>query len=193
MEKHTMRIARWGLLILLVSPLGTALAQPRQQTSSPSDQQTDSLAAAARRTREQKKNQPKAAKVWDNENIPATPGGISVVGNAAAPEQQPAQNAQAGAAEENKPAKTAEDKSAVQSGLAAAKQQLESLKKDLDIAHRKYGLDQQMYYGKPDYASDKAGAAALKDEQAQIDAKQQEVADAQKKIDDLQAKLDSSK
>jgi len=45
-----------------------------------------------------------------------------------------------------------------------------------------------MYYNKPDYQSDKAGAAALNDEQSQIDAKQQEITDLQKKIDDMQAK-----
>ena len=47
-----------------------------------------------------------------------------------------------------------------------------------------------MYDVKPDKASDKAGAAALKDEQDDIDAKKQEVADAEKKLADFQAKLD---
>ena len=59
----------------------------------------------------------------------------------------------------------------------------------MDLLTRKYALDQQTYYGKTNYAADKDGAAKLKDEQDQIDAKKQEVADAQKKIDELTAKL----
>jgi hypothetical protein len=187
-----MRIARLGLLIVLAWPLGAAFAQ-QGQANAPADQESDSLAAAARKAREEKKDQPKASKVWDNDNIPAKSGGVSVVGSVPAAEQQAAQNQQAGAADENKPAKTAEDKVAIQSELDKAKEQLENLKKDLDIAQRKYGLDQQTYYSKPEYSMDKAGAAALQDEKDQIDAKQKEVDDAQKKIDDLQAKLDSAK
>jgi len=185
LEKRSMRIAKWGLMVLLISPLGTALAQEQPQ---------DSLAAAARRAqdqkKEQKKDQTKPAKVWDNDSISSVPGTVNVVGEATAPAEQKQEEASAkGAA---KPAQAPVDKSAIQADLAAAKEQLQSLKTDLDIAQRKYGLDQQMYYGKPDYASDKAGAAALQDEQNQIDAKQQEIADEQKKIDDLQAQLQSA-
>jgi len=183
-----MRIAKWGLLILLISPLSIASARAQDQTPPSSDQQGDSLAAAARRTQEQKKEQPKAAKVWDNDSIPSTPGGVSVVGQA----PPPAENA---AAPQNPPPAhpaTAEDKAAIQNDLTAAKAELDSLKTDLDIAQRKLTLDQQMYDVKPDKASDKAGAAALKDEQDDIDAKKQAVADAEKKLADLQAKLDAA-
>jgi hypothetical protein len=82
--------------------------------------------------------------------------------------------------------------SALQADLAAAKDQLQSLTTDLDILRRKFTLDQQVYFGKPDYAADKAGAASVKDEQDQIDAKQQEIADAQKKINDLQSGIESA-
>ncbi|HUC42161.1 MAG TPA: hypothetical protein VL913_00310, partial [Candidatus Micrarchaeaceae archaeon] len=153
-------------------------------------------AAAARRAREQKKDEPKAAKVWDNDNIPSTPGTVSVVGDSGdnsaseasgqsdqGQQQQDQQtansNAQAPASDKDKAANAAE--------LAADQEQLKSLKTDVDIAQRKLVLDQQMYYGKPDYSSDKAGAAALKDEQDQIDAKQQQIDDLQKKIDALQS------
>ena len=39
-----------------------------------------------------------------------------------------------------------------------------------------------MFYGKPNYAADKAGAASLQDEQDQIDAKQQEMIAAQRSL-----------
>jgi hypothetical protein len=185
LEKHPMRIAQWGLMILLVSPLGTALAQEQQQ---------DSLGAAARRAqdqkKEQKKDQTKTPKVWDNDNISSVSGTVSVVGKAEEPSAQ--QGDATGSKEETKPAQKAVDKSAIQANLEGAKHQFDSVKADLDLLQRKFTLDQQAYYVKPDYASDRAGAAALKNEQDQIDAKQQEVADAQKKVDDLQAQLGSA-
>ncbi len=196
-----MKLAKWGLAILLASPLAIPLAAFAQsQDSSQSSQ--DPLAAAARRAREEKKDAPKAAKVWDNDNIPSTPGTVSIVGESggensaasdqsAAPDQQGQQDQQAASA--NAPAPIDDKEKAEKAAeLDADKQQLESLKKDIDILQRKLVLDQQMYYIKPDYASDKAGAAALKDEQDQIDAKQQQVADLQKKIDELQSEASAA-
>jgi hypothetical protein len=188
-----MRISRWVLITLLIAPLDAMSAGARQsQTAPPSDpqlQQQDSLAAAARQARVQKKDQPKSKKVWDNDNIPEL-GPSSVVGNEARsaaeePGNSTDKQAQpASGAQPNDLTKKVQDHSAA---IDAAKANLESLKADLDILQRKYSLDQQDYYGRTDYSSDKAGAAALQDEQNDIDAKQQEVEEAQKKLDDLQA------
>jgi len=185
-----MKVTKLGLVILLLLPLSSAAARPQQDSSS--GQQQQSVADAARRAQEQKKTQPKAAKTWDNDTIPAMPGGgVNVVGQSgAAGGAQP--SGAPGAAQKPATPATPEEKAAIQSDLNAAKAQLESLKTDLDIAQRKYSLDESSYIGKPDYSKDKAGAAALEDEKAQIDAKQQEIADAQKKIDDLQAQLNAA-
>jgi hypothetical protein len=189
-----MKYAHWGLLIVLLAPARAAVA--RQQTA----QTQDPVAEAARRAREQKQQQAKATKVWNNDNIPKSPDGLSVIGQAP-PENQATSadssaNAQKPAAsgDEKKAAAPAAagQKSAVESELAAAKEQLQTLQNDLDILQRKYTLDQQMYYGRPNYAADKAGAASLQDEQDQIDAKQQEMIAAQQKIADLQAKLNAA-
>lgn len=175
-----MKLANWSLAILLVSPLTIASAQPQAATQS--DQQQDSVAAAARRAREQKKDQPKAAKVFDNDSIPTTPGAVSVVGSPSeAPSaEQPAQgqNQTTGTQGQAKPPAAMSP-----AELDAAKQQIQSLKTDLDILQRKLTLDQQSYYGKPNYESDKEGAAGLNAEQTEINAKQQEIDDLQKKID----------
>ncbi len=179
-----MKLAKWGFAILLASPIATVPACSAQsQDAAQSSQQQDALAAAARRAREEKKDQPKAAKVWDNDNIPSSPGAVSVIGDAnqSAPASSD-QGVQGQAAPAN-----AKDKAAKSAAIDADQQQLKSLKTDLDIAQRKLVLDQQMYYGKPDYSSDRAGAAALKDEQGRIDAKQQEIDDLQKKIDALRS------
>ncbi|HVB59418.1 MAG TPA: hypothetical protein VNE63_23680 [Candidatus Acidoferrales bacterium] len=193
-----MRFSMWGLMFLLASP--TAIAAAKQQQGSKQQpaqqQQEDSLAAAARRAREHKKNeQGKKPKVWDNDNIPKTPGDVSVVGQSAPATAVVGNKSDESASEPptagNAPAQ-AKQKSVLEAELAAAKENLQTLQTDLDILQRKFALDQQTYYGKPDYSSDKDGAAALKDEQDQIDAKQQEMSDEQKKVADLQALLDAA-
>lgn len=198
-----MKTARLGLLILLVSPVGIAAAQPQQNQTPPQSesapQQQDPVAAAARRTRDQKKDQAKAPKVYDNDSIPTTGGGINVVGQpvpeGGAPANAPVAGQPAAAAPEQSPAAGAAkqaDNAGVSAELTSAKEKLESLQKDLDILQRTFTLDQQMYLVKPDHDSDREGAARLKGEQNEIAAKQQEVADQQKKIDELQAKLTAS-
>jgi hypothetical protein len=198
--ERAMKLAKWGLAILLASPLTIpSLASAQSQDTAQSGQQ-DPLAAAARRAREQKKDQPKAAKVWDNDNIPSGAGSVSVVGNSGATDQAASdqqqgnqQHDQGQAANSNAQAQPSDaDKAAKAAELDGDKRQLESLKTDLDILQRKLVLDQQTYYSKPDYSSDKAGAAALKDEQDQIAAKQQQIDDLQKKMDDLQSQLDAA-
>jgi len=192
-----MKIARWLSVIFLAGTLGVVSAQAQQQTSPSADQsQQDSLAAAARRSREQKKDQPKAKKTWDNDTVSEL-SPLSIVTNddkSAAPADQAAD----GSAKQGQPVtgeqpsdttKKAPDNSAA---VDAAKANVDNLKNQLDILQRKHSLDQQSYYGKPDYASDKVGAASLQDEQSQIDAKQQEVDEAEKKLDDLQAQSNST-
>jgi hypothetical protein len=189
-----MRSSTWGIVVVLLALSGIASAQ--QQPT----QQDDPVAVAARHAREQKKQQPKA-KVWDNDNIPKNAGSLSVVGqpasdtggaradssaNAAASDNQTA-----GSAAKDSAAPKAEKRAAIESNLAAAKEALQNLQNDLDILQRKFALDQQTYYSKPGYSSDKSGASALNDEQDQIDAKQLEMGDAQRKIADLQAQLNS--
>jgi hypothetical protein len=187
-----MRIAIWGLAILLASLVGTADAQ--QQTQ---EQAENSIAAAARRARENKKEHAKPTKVWDNDNIPTSAASLSVVGKAPPadnsanqPANVPPGSAAPGAA--NSASADASKKSAVEADLAAAKERLQTLQNDLDIAQRKITLDRQVYYSKPDYAADKAGAATLEDEQSQLEAKRQEVADAKKRVADLEEKLNSA-
>jgi hypothetical protein len=188
-----MRIAFTGLMILLILPLGRAAAQ--QQPSQ--DQQADSPAEAARRAREQKKDQSKAAKVWDNDNVPTAGSGVNVVGSseAAGGEGAISQEAAHGAvaAEGEKAAtRSPKDTAAAQTDLSAAKERLQSLKMDLDLLQRKFALDSQTYLSNPNHSTDTAGADAIADEKSQIEAKQAEVEAAQKKVDELEAKLKDS-
>ncbi len=189
-----MMIGRQNLGILLIASAMVLTGTTAGLAAARPGQQGDSLAEAARRAQSEKKSAPATQKVWTNEDIPRTPGDISIVGVADAPSAadnsggastKPAAPANNG----NKPRKTDKDAAAIQSDLATAKLDLNTLTTDLDILTRKQVLDSQSYYSKPDYASDTAGAAQLSDEQAEVDAKKQEVADAQKKVNDLQDQL----
>jgi hypothetical protein len=186
-----MLIAKWVPLILLLSLPGlTAAQQSQAQTPAASDHQQDSLAAAARRARETKKDQAKPPKVWDNESLASARGAISIVGQPAASNDNAAPADGANSTAGGPPA--TENITSIEGDLNAAKANLQTFKVDLDLLQRKYSLDQQTYYGKPEYSSDKAGAAALASEKSQIDSKQQDIADAEKKVADLQAQLDTA-
>jgi hypothetical protein len=184
-----MRITSWVFTILLIAPMGIASAVPRQQ-------QDDSVAAAARRAQEKKaqqENSSKPTKVWNNDNLPNTPGAINVIGqdqSAAGSSATPVDNTATPPATDAKSA--ASDKSALEGSLASAKEKLADLKADLDVMQRKYALDQQTYYGTTNYAADKAGAAALASEKAEIDDKLDQVATAEKQLADLQSKVDTA-
>jgi hypothetical protein len=200
-----MKIAHWGLGILLVMPMGIAAGQaqpPAQdaQTPAPAPAASDSLAAAAKAAREAKKDQPKPARVWNDDTIPKSNDAISVVGktpaddsaNAAAAtgdaaNAAPAADGSAGAG--GGAAVVADVRGALQTSIQNAKEKLATIKVDLDILQRTYTLDSQMYYIKPDYASDTEGAAKLQDEQDRIAAKQREMDEEQKLIDDMEADL----
>jgi len=206
-----MRSAKWGMAMLLGAWGMVAGAQqqtetqPAQQSSAQVSQQKqsqkaeDPLAEAARRAREKRNQQPKAAKVFDNDNIPKTPESISVVGEAKAAENANASSENAEAPAEGaaaaKPAnaETAgvdqEKKAELEKQLADAKEHLQTVMTDLDIATRKLALDQQTYYGKPNFSSDEEGAEGLKVEESLIASKKQEVADAQKRVDEITEKL----
>jgi hypothetical protein len=191
-----MKIAHWGLGILLVMPMGIAVGQaqpPSQDAQAPAP--TDALAAAAKQAREAKKDQPKPARVWDDDTVPKSNAAISVVGKTpaddgdAAPGDAAAAPAAANGSAGGGAAAGGGGRAALESAIANAKDKLATIKVDLDLLQRTYTLDSQMYYIKPDYASDADGAAKLKDEQDQIAAKQQEMDDEQKKIDDLNSEL----
>ena len=193
-----------GLAILILFQVAPAAAQPQQQQDD-----STSIADAARRSRELKKEQPKSAKVWDNDTIPTKPGDVSVIGQApatAASDDSAAKSADddakaadktgtpaptpvTPAVERAEASETAQKIAAIQADLAAAKSHLQSVKADLDILQRTFVLDSQMYYSKPNYVADKDGAAKIEGEKDEVDAKQQEVADAQMKVDQLEAKL----
>jgi DNA repair exonuclease SbcCD ATPase subunit len=150
--------------------------QARQQTS-PS-QQAFSVADAARRARQQKKNSAKASKVIDDDNLSSNikPGpDVINVGAPASELSNPGEvgntaNADQAAHKQADPSAAGED-----AEIARLKEQVAQSEKELDLLKREFALDSEAYYSKTDFSSDKAGKAKLDGEQQQISDKQQEL------------------
>src|SRR3984885_7562460 len=206
--KPTKFVHGLGLGILLVLPAGAVYAQSAAPSSA-GQSTSDPLAAAAKRAQDSKKDPSKTARVWDNDNIPKAGHEISVVGSneAAADGTNPAviADADAGASADAAAAganpagpasgpapNQAELDAKIQAQITSAKENIASMKTDLDLMQRTLVLDSQMYYSKPDYSSDRGGARKLTDEQAKIADKQQAIDEAEKKLAELQTLLNAS-
>jgi hypothetical protein len=114
--------------------------------------QEDSLAAAARKAREQKKDQAgaKPPRVFSNDNIP-TQGGVSAVGQNAAADNADGTDAAAGSG-----SAPAAGGSSAAAGEKAWRERFEKLRKkleqdqaDLDLMQRELGVLDVQYYNDP--------------------------------------------
>jgi hypothetical protein len=181
-------LATASLYLLLTGFCGTARAQSQGDS-------TPSVAEAARKARELKKENAKAARTITNDDLPAGPardvanGAVSPTPAANGDEARPTTN-EGG---EKKPAAAANDEQAKQkkaesaAELERAKKQLATALSELDIMQRKLALDSDSYYSKTDYASDKDGKANLDAEAQQINEKKQAVEELKAKVAELQA------
>src|ERR1700689_2261793 len=137
------------------APASAPAPAPSSQSTTVSlpPQTTDPLVAAARKAREQRKDQASAkpARVFTNDNIP-TQGGVSAVGVAPA-----ADNADGtGAATASGTAASASDKPAAAAGESAWRERFAHLRKklqqdqdELDIMQRELGVLDVQYYNDP--------------------------------------------
>lgn len=158
--------------------------------SQPANAPQDALAAAARRARAEKKEAPKPAKVFTNDNIPSE-GGISAVGgaeavsgeNAAAPGD--AQAAAAAPAAGGYP--PGNDEKAWRAVFARLRHKLDQDNADLAVSQRELGVLSTQYYSDPTKAmmqqltrSDiNAKTARIDEKKKAIDADNQAISDAE--------------
>lgn len=144
--------------------------------------QQDSLAEAARKTREAKKDAPKTAKVFDNDNLPAT-GGISTVGKATAPKDGATADAAPSAAGEK----------AWRDRFASLRATLARDKSDLEVMQRELGVLNVQNYSDPVKAmQQELTRADINKKTADIDAKRKTIEADQQAIDDAQDELRKS-
>ncbi|MHB8486792.1 MAG: hypothetical protein ACYDCM_13850 [Candidatus Acidiferrales bacterium] len=194
-----MRKGIWlaAIVMFFVSP-HRAMAQQTQQSaqsqaSAQSKTQTsetqraakpDPLVEAARKAREAQKNAPKASTVFTNDNIPTTPGAVSVVGSAAAEasgKSSASSDKTAGAGQPGSSAKN--DEATWRQRFADARHKLAQDQTELSLLQRESDQLQLQYYPDPTKALmqsvDRSDIIkkqkAIDDKKKQIDADQQAI------------------
>jgi hypothetical protein len=147
----------------------------------PQDQQTPSVAEAARRAREQKKKSEKPAKVITDETLDVKKGDVQ----SATAEQLRMPGSPAQPAPTNAPSSAVQgEKKASEDAkkIVALQEQIKQAQDDLDLLQREQSLEQNNYYSKTDYAHDTAGKVKL-------DALKQQISDKQQDVDALKTRL----
>jgi chromosome segregation ATPase len=146
----------------------------------------ESLAEAARRAREQKKDTPKQTKVITNDNIPKE-GGISAVGEEP-PAAENAENAPSDAAKSDKTAKSDEDK--WRARFEKLRHKLEQDEADLEVMQRELGVLNLQYYNDPVKAmQQELTRSDINEKTAKIAAKQKEIEGDKQAISDAEDDL----
>jgi hypothetical protein len=152
--------------------------------------QEPSPAEAARKARAQKKSEPQAKQVWDDDNIPKEPrevpaetkeGGQAATGEAGG---TPAQPAATGSPDDQ--AKKAALEADWRSKFAGARKKLDDDQKDLDLMQREYNLKRQQYYSDPN-------TALRQQYNNNVGGRGPELADLEKKIEETKQKIEADK
>jgi len=192
-----MRRFMWLAVVAILTFPGIGRCQQQGQSpSQTSDQaaapapvpQQDSLAEAARKAREQKKESAKASKVFTNDNLPSQ--GVSTVGSSSAPSEATATGEPKGPAGNNE--KAWRDK------FVALRHKLEQDQAELDVMQRELGVAAVQYYnGDPQKAmQDNTSLQPLGTEYnkkaSDIDAKKKQVEADQQAISDAEDGLQKS-
>ena len=176
------RIAIVAVMTSVFLPMGSAQSQD-----------SESVAEAARKAREKKKDATKPAKVITDETLDVKRGDVqSAVAEepkiAGAPDTK---GQTTPGAPPNAVAKD-EKKDRLKKELTDLKEQVKQSLMDLDLLQRENRLDQDAYYSQPNYGSDTVGKQKLDDEKQQISSKQDEVSRLKAKLADLQREMGES-
>ena len=170
------------ILVCAAFTLLCGAAVARAQDSSAQE----SVADAARKAQAAKKDQPKPAKVYTNDNIGAVQGQVSVVGSSGGSAAASAETGTKAAAS----APETKDEAYYRKKFGELYHKLADDQKELDLLQREYNLKQQQYYSDPNTAmKEQYTRQDLNDTQTKIDDKKQDIADDQQKISDLEDDL----
>jgi hypothetical protein len=179
------------LLPLSLAVLLAATAVPLVVRAQGQDAQAQSIADAARRSRDLKKNSAKSSKIitdddLEKKNVQPGEQGITLDAPPTLETQPPSPEAVAAAEaadHASAPAGAgAGEKSPEDRELTNLKQQLAQAQKELDLDQRELALDQDTYLSNPDYQRDTAG-------KAKVDAAKQQINDKQQEIDRLKTRI----
>ena len=176
-------LARLAVSAVLFASTGV-LAQAQNSTNA------SSVADAARRAREQKRNASSPAKVISDDDLDAKrvkPGQEGLTTATPQLDTQPP-TAEAVAAQQEADARREQApegdpvKDTDSAKIANLKGELARAEEDLKLSQREAALAQDTLYSKPDYQRDTAG-------KAQLDALQQQINDHQEKVEQLKTRL----
>ncbi len=182
-------LLRMWLVLLSVVLLTASAALPC--AAKPQDSQTQqgqSVADAARHSREQKKNAAKQARVIRNEDLDTEYFKAGQEGlNLSAPASLKTEARSAGAVaaaeraatsanKESRPkGKDAEEAAAENAEIARLKEQIAEAEEQLKWQQRELALDQDTVYSNPNYTDSRTGKAKLDAEQQRINERRQEI------------------
>jgi biotin carboxylase len=143
----------------------------------------DPLAAAARRAREEKKDQAKPAKVFTNDNLPTT-GGVSAVGEtSAAPGGE-------NVVVQDGPASLDAQEKMWRERFSKLRHKLEQDQQELDVMQRELGVLDIQYYNNPVKAmQQELTRSDINKKTADIDAKKSQIEADKQAISDAEDEL----
>ena len=183
--------------ILLRSAFAVALVGASLPVAFSQPQDSQSVAEAARRSREKKKDSAKPAKVITDDTLDVKKGDVqsAVAEEPKIPGAPDAAN-QPGNRGTNPATTDAQTPAAkdekLKKEITRVKEQLKEALGDLDLLQRENRLDQDTYYSQPNFASDSAGKQKLEDQQHKMSNKRQEIDGLKGKLADLQKSLGES-
>ena len=186
---HKLAMVLPAALFAALTVRPAALPNGQSQDQQSSDAQKQSIADAARKSREAAKNATKPSKVitdddLDKENIKPGAQGLTVDGPAKLETQPPTAGAVAEA--EVTPSTPPDPDTAAAASddpeIKRLKDSIADAEKDADLSRRDMALQQDTYFSNPDYVHDTAGKAKL-------DALQQQINDQQQEIDRMKMRL----
>jgi hypothetical protein len=184
-QMPTVRSLLSGLFILSLGAT-TYLSTPSwsgpSQEQPSSDAQSQSIADAARRSREQAKNATKSTKVitdddLDKKNVKPAAQGLTVDAPAKLETQPPTPEAVAAAASATRASADPATAPAASDDpeILKLKDEIAEAEKDADLLKRELALQQDTYLSNPDHEHDLAGKAKVDGLQQQIDVQQQDI------------------
>jgi len=149
----------------------------------------ESLAEAARRAREQKKDTPTQAKVFTNDNIPKD-GGISAVGSEPAPPPENANDTAAGSGGARDGSVKGDGEKQWRDRFAKLRHKLEQDEADLDVMQRELGVLDIQNYSDPMKAMQQGLTRSdINDKTAKIEAKKKQIEADKQSISDAEDDL----
>jgi len=159
-------------------------------------QQTDPVADAARRAREQQKAAPKPKKVYTDDDVkPAAPSSGGESAGASGSSQSTAEKKQGAAPNGGDKSKGSGESAETRwrKRFADQRDKIATAEKELDILQRESNKSQTQYYSDPQKAlMEQNSRKDINDKDAKISAKKQEIANLKQQLADMEDELRKS-